>query len=172
MPMKAQKHFEWREPKGFLKLHSIWWYRPLLVIFASSIMIVVWLIPSPDPDKKSAPLLVTFSVVLAVCTFIVYGVPWIKSRFPSEIHIYAEHLVRIRGITRRRIKYRDIVSFSWMVYGNFSTLILTRDKRPEILIGVPLDIPRVAVTQFLLDRGLRQLPETPHERGEMLQQSG
>ncbi len=65
----------------------------------------------------------------------------------DRLHIFGKQLVK-------RI-YADIAAFEWRVNKEFATLSLhIRDDKSPLLIGVPLDISREAVAQFLIEKGI------------------
>ena len=68
--------------------------------------------------------------------------------------------VRIYGEGIKRCAYSSVRNFEWRVNPTFATLALhTTLGEPPLLIGVPLDISRDTISQFLIEKGIA--PKTP-----------
>jgi hypothetical protein len=152
--------FKWKEPKDFvvaedapLRLQWRWWHRPLLVAALASLVLVKWHLNKSDPKKHPPAFSRALPVALAYSGFIIYLLPWVCSIIPRKIRFCdARHIgVSRRGHTRH-IKYSDIVSFGWELHDSFAVLKLKHRRGGEFRLGVPLDVPREAVTTFLAER--------------------
>ena len=168
MRFLPKKHFKWREPKEFVKLTDafarakrLWWHRPLGALISAASLMLIWFLARFNPRNQPPPFEIALPLSLPAGVCFAYVLPWIISLCPVDIFIFEKELTRIRGNTHRAIKYSDIASFTWRIRDDFSTLVLKlRPHNREILIGVPLEISRDAVSQFLLDRHVQSEPST------------
>ncbi|MDB6155310.1 MAG: hypothetical protein JWL90_3763 [Chthoniobacteraceae bacterium] len=164
-----KKHFQWDEPKAFLKLNDAfeqsklrWWSQPLWTLISAALLMSNWYVVRLNPHKQPPPPLMTaLAVAFSGGLFLVYGIPWIISRCPSQIRFYDTYLIRIRGNIHRQIKYSEIASYTWRGREDFTTLILKHGKKQrDFFLGVPSEISQEAVDKFLLDRNVFQHPES------------
>lgn len=163
MRFLPKRHFRWREPKTFLQLSDAfekaqrrWCTRPLWVLAGAAALMTHWFVSTLDPNKHPPPISLAIPLALGAGVFLAYLMPWVISFCPSEVHLYEKHLYRVRGDTHRSLKYSEVAAFSWRVRDDFATLVLRlRTHKPDLLLGVPPDVSREAVSQFLL---ARQIP--------------
>jgi len=168
MRFLPKKHFRWREPKEFVKLTDafarakrLWWHRTLGALISAASLMLIWFLARFNPRKQPPPFEIALPMFFVGGVVFAYVIPWIISLCPVEITFFEKNLLRIRGNAHRTIKYSDIASFSWRIRDDFSTLVLKlRPHNREVLIGVPLEISREAVSQFLLKRHIQSEPST------------
>jgi hypothetical protein len=166
MRFLPKKHFQWREPKAFLKLNDAieqtklrWWSQPLWTLIATAMFMGQWYVASINPRKDPPPFLAALSAAFIGGLFFGYGLPWLISLCPSDVYLYNSYLIRSRG-KHQQIQYSEIASFSWTVRDGFAALVIKYGKRHrEVLIGVPDDVSQKAVTKFLSEQGVPQRPE-------------
>jgi len=166
MPLLPRKHFTWKEPKVLLKISDAferstlqWWRRPLWGLVAAAMLMSSWSIARLNPHKQPPAVGVAILIALVGGVFFAYIAPWMVSLCPSVVHFYDSSLVRVRGNAHRQIRYSDIASFSWRVQGEFAILMLKhRRNNRHILLGVPPEISKDAVSQFLLDHNVMSEP--------------
>jgi len=166
MRFRHKEHFRWKEPKAFLALNDAferstlsWWLQPLMALVGGALLMGSWYLARFNPQKHPPALPTAISLAILFGVFTAYIVPWMISLCPSEVRFYDTYFMRTRGNTHRQIKYRDLTTFSWRECDDFSTLILKhRRRKREILLGVPSEIPRDAISQFLLDHNVQFEP--------------
>ena len=165
MRFLPKKHFKWREPKEFVKLTDafvrtkrLWWHRPLGAIISAASLMLIWFLGRLNPRNQPPPLEIALPLSFVGGVVFAYVLPWISSLLPVEVW-FCEKFLFASNSNHSRIKYSDITSFSWRIRDDFSTLVLKlRPHNQEVLIGVPLEISRDAVSQFLLERHVQSEP--------------
>ena len=94
-------------------------------------------------------------VAFGFSAFLIYFMPWLIGRFPQTLWLSDDGVCRVQGNAAKLLKYGDIASFEWRVNDDFATLSFDLTKgKGMALVGVPLDISREAVSQFLVERGI------------------
>lgn len=164
MRFLPKKHFQWREPRAFLKrnyafersrLH--WWTLPLCAVIATVMLLLSWYMAGFNPHSHRPPQVIAIPLAFGGGLFFSYGIPWMNSFGPSEIRLYDNFLTRARGNNYLKIKYAEIAAFTWRENGDLGTLILKYGRKHQVLfIGIPPETPEETVTQFLLDRQITQ----------------
>jgi hypothetical protein len=165
-----KKHFQWREPKAFLKLSDTferserrWWTQLLWTAVATALLMSNWFLAKLNPQNGPPGFVEALGLALLGGVFFVYCLPWIISLCPSEIRLFDAHLVRMRGDTQLHVKYGEIHSFAWGEHDEFRTLVLKCGKKQRaVFLGVPPEVSHYAVTKFLLNQGVREQPEGAH----------
>ena len=168
MRFLPKKHFKWREPKEFVKLTDAfvraklrWWHRPLGALISVASLMLIWFLARFNPRNQPPSFEIALPMSFVGGVVFAYVLPWISSLLPVEV-CFCEKFLFGSNSNHSRIKYSDIASFSWRIRDDFSTLVLKlRPHNREILIGVPLEISRDAVSQFLLERHVQSEPNAP-----------
>ena len=150
-----KRYFQWKEPKSFLaakRQRKIslrqWWHRPLIAFIVALVIVGIYVLNLRVNSKDApTPILIVARILLAVffSIFWVYFISWLAAREPSEV-VMLKSRIRSRN---RVIKYADIKSYAWHVCDDFATLTLKRKFDEDVQLGVPLDISRNDVTDFL-----------------------
>lgn len=163
MRLLPQKFFKWPEPKPYLNMQHAreqaemkGWHRPLTVIAILLFVLISRYLARFIPDRDPPSFWVASALALGLGVFLVYFVPWINSRCPSEVCLLKHHLVRAQGNSIRRIPYADLGGFAFDdVSGPFVILALThRKRRAPIFIGMPPDLALEPVAKFLVAHGV------------------
>ena len=158
MGLFPRKLFQWREPKAFVKQIDAlerskqhWWTRPLLTLVIAAVLVFLWFLARSNPENHPPSFSAALLIAMVGGAFGAYVLPWMISLCPSCIFVYDSQLSRIRGNTARQVKYADIESFSWGTQGEFQMLIIRlRNRKRDVRIGVPPDVPTDKVTQIFL----------------------
>jgi hypothetical protein len=155
--------FKWKEPKDFVRAKAAserarrrWWHRPLatavLTVLLTVLLLPGWYLARFDPTKHPRPFSQGLPVAWVLSMFFTYLVPWIYSFDTPEIALLDTKRIHVHRSGNLQIKYSDIVSFGWELHGSFAVLKLKHRRGGEFRLGVPLDVPREAVTTFLAER--------------------
>jgi hypothetical protein len=180
MSFLPKKYFKWKEPKAFLQIHDKgerskrrWWHQPLSALVATALLFGSWYLARFNPQND--PPSFSFIIIAAPLAGIFFGyvLPWITDLCPTEIHCWKNYLVRVRGNTSKQVKYSEIESFAWHESNKFSILVLKiRKSGKEMILGVPKEISKDALSQFLIDRHIIKIdPVLLFERPNVRQQT-
>ena len=162
MRLFPKKHFQWTEPKAFRqqldafqKPLTKWWFKPLAALFIVGILMGQWYLNHFVFHKVNRTFGASILVAFGFSAFLIYFMPWLIGRFPQTLWLSDDGLCRVQGNAATLLKYEDIASFQWRVNDDFATLSFERTKgKGMVLIGVPLDISREAISQFLIEKGI------------------
>ena len=160
--------FEWREPKAFQDFAAQFasekekpWVKPFLVGLVSAMLSSIWLGRwlQSNAEEMSMSLPSALAISLLSGFTVVYILPWVCSKFPVNVRLYNDWLVKQQGniITRWELKSTD--SYSIQMQDQFSVLLLESIKAKRLLIGLPKDIPIAKIEALLKARGLLEKRE-------------
>jgi hypothetical protein len=107
-----------------------------------------------SPTGTQWPSWDTILVGVLAVPFFLFGMPWIVARMPSSVALEQTKLKIVRP-NIVKFDYSAFVTFEWQVNSEFATLVFhKKNKNGGIKVGVPLDISREAIWQFLIARGI------------------
>ena len=161
--MFSKPLFTWKEPKAFKLAHTEfersgmkWWRQPLVAcIFASVVLLKWWTVWVTGGNPPSFVLVLAGA--LAAGALVGWGRPWLASVSASTICLTEKRVGVARGDGFSR-DYSGFSAFEWRENSGFATLVLCREEGlPALVIGVPLDVSRAAVSEFLASRGIPNL---------------
>ena len=167
MRIFKKPRFEWNMPPEFLRTQSVieaatskWWRLPAVIgCIGAGAWIGWWIKAKLTGEAFSGLDLLIPAIGAGVISF---GLHRFAGSFQSfkvllddgddRLHIFGNQWVRC--------PYSTVASFEWRENREFTTLVLhlNGDKKP-LLIGVPLNISREAISQFLSEKGVA--PKTP-----------
>ena len=163
MPLFPKKHFEWKEPKPFRQLNDAyqrsrakWWYQPLGLLVITALTMGQWAFMRFVLHKNQHSPGSALVVSLCFGALLTYVLPWLMARIEveSQIAMTDKKMRMFRG-TVVWVDYSSFVSFEWRVNDDFATLIFHwRNGKGPVPVGVPLDISREAISQFLIEKGI------------------
>lgn len=169
VPVFPKQHFTWYEPKAFRLLQArkeqfalCWWHRPAGVVFLSGLVMLGWWAAQFDPAKNPPPFIVALVGSVALGAFSVYFSAWFTAMIPCQVIVFESkiHLMRSR---KQVIRFSDLTRFSFEDHDHFFTLVLTPHTGRPIYVGVPLSLPRDALTHFLSER----IPRSPTDASKI-----
>jgi hypothetical protein len=156
-------HLTWKEPEGFRKAHAElkrslrkWWHQPLHAGVVAAVFMLAWgmsLITSDAP----LPFLWVLPLSLGGAVLVVYGAPFLHAASASEVSLWTKRLQVTRG-DGFSVGWDRFAAFEWRENGEFASLVLHRaEGRDPVIVGVPLDVSRDTVSEFLGGHGIPNL---------------
>ena len=161
---------KWREPKAFVEAiyeseerHLRPWIRPGLVGLCVLGAIALSYIRRLDPSKTPAPFPAALVLGLFLGVFVVYVVPAINRRCPSEVKIFTNCICRMRGNEYLRRAKSEIESYSWVADKGFFTLVVNAKGQRPALYGVPDADTKATVEAAFASLGMGRAEEAEGE---------
>lgn len=155
---------KWREPKAFVETtsasderHLRPWLRPLLMLLTIGLAIASWYLATLDPSKTPVSYPTAVALALFLGIFCVYIVPMINSRLPSEVKIFSNCIIRMRGNSYLRCARGEIESYSWVTDKGFFTLVVNAGRKRPALYGVPDADTKERIEAVFSSLGVQQL---------------
>lgn len=153
----------WRQPKAFMRLaeqlersQARWWHQPLGVLIVTLILLGQWYLAQFVPNKEPPPVEVIVWLAPLGAAVLVYGIPWLIKRSPSEVRLFDQCILRSRGNSQLSLKYMDIHCFAWDLGPEFNMLMLKHGREEKMVcLGVPLEIDTEHVSRILTEHGIR-----------------
>ncbi len=151
-----KKYFKWTEPKAFRLAKSAvdsanlrWRHKPFASVLYACGLVAVWGLAKFDPNKQPPPANLAIGLALPAGFFTVYFLSWLYSFAPTYVAVFDEHLLRSVANRHLRLKFQDVVGFTFQDCGEFRVLVLNVHNNKEVLVGVPVKIDQLALDEFL-----------------------
>lgn len=154
-------HFRWSEPAAFRRTLATvdaskarWWHKPLAGLALAGLMMTNWWPATLDPNKQPPSLGVALVMALVGMPPLVYFVAWVSQFLPTTVMVIEDRLARACGNTRLEWKFANVAAYSIRDCGDYRVLVLDLRGGRQVLVGVPPDIDREQLEDFLNRRGL------------------
>jgi hypothetical protein len=158
-----KKLFQWKEPgecrrelQAVDAANAKWWVQPAAGLLIAALLMSLWLLGRCDPNKHPPPLVVALPLSVPCGLLFAYAIPWLLSLCPAYIMVLKDRVCRIVGNTNQAWKWADITAYSWRDCGAYDLLVLEHRRGTQVLVGVPREISRLQLAQFLAGLGLEE----------------
>ena len=150
---------QWNEPRAFRdslnggrssfnpKELGIWLVVGIVLFIAGRL-----LVPGSPPPGWEIAFIAPMSIILIGVVH-----PWVAARLPSSVFLDVL-TIDISRPNIVRYKLSVFSEFQWELNPGYATLCLRRkDGKPDVTTGVPLEMSREQISQFLCKLGISQI---------------
>ena len=167
-------YFEWSEPEEYHREHVAlerkqlrWWYFPLTGIVIGVILFFLFILRlfvdsfktgTANQNALTLELLGEALLIFVAVGILISCVGYFGSRITGKLIIIGEdYILTMAGNSHRRIKLKDVSSFTLQETAKFRVLILAGRNGGQVVLGVPLKIDVAELEAFFSKRGLRAI---------------